>query len=99
MTEYIIKAEIVATRLSTYSTYVFKNKESPFNFIICTRLPNWQIPEIFIGDEGFLQYNIVSAGDIFLTPEGDTVTYKYDNCYLINFIQKTDITKEQHLIL
>jgi hypothetical protein len=92
--------ELMATRLNTYSMYVFKNLDTPNSYIMCTRLPNWQVPEINIGDAGFLEYQHVKAGEEYfdITTE-KMIKYLYTNIYFINFVQKTDILQNNEIIL
>lgn len=96
--EYIKEVELVAVRNSVYSIYVFKSLTDS-EYIMCTRLPNWQVPEIEIGMTGFLQYQIVSAGDEYITPDGETISYRYSNCYFINFVNKSDVVKGNDITL
>lgn len=95
--EYIKEVELLAIRSGNYSTYVFKVSDS--EFVMCTRLPNWQVPEIEIGAKGFLQFQIVSSGDTYISPDGNKETYKYSNCYFINFVNKSDIIKSNEITL
>jgi hypothetical protein len=90
----IKEAKLVAIRRDYYTVYVFKLVEDG-TYLMCTRLPNWNVPEIKVGDVGFLNYNVVKAGDSYYNPNTDsTETYKYSNLYFINFINKTDITND-----
>ena len=95
--EFIKEAELVAIRDAYYSIYVFKTADN--DYIMCTRLPNWQVPEIEIGMKGFLQYQIVKAGDEYITPEGEAIVYKYSNCYFLNFVNNTDDIKSNEITL
>jgi hypothetical protein len=89
--EVIILAELLAIREGAYTIYVFKNLESN-EFIMCTRLPSWQVPEIQIGDSGYLKYQKAKAGEEYFNPvTGEKQIYRYSNLYFLNFIQKTDI--------
>lgn len=96
--EYIKEVELLAIRSGVYSVYVFKTIEDS-EYIMCTRLPNWQVPELELGMTGFLQFQIVLAGDEYVTPNGDKITYKYSNCYFINFVNKTDVIKNNEITL
>lgn len=92
--------ELVATRLGTYSMYAFKDLDISNTYIMCTRLPNWQVPEIQIGDAGFLEYQYVIAGEEYFDVATDKmVKYQYTNIYFINFVQKTDILQNNEIIL
>lgn len=96
--EFIKEAKLVAIRDSTYTIYVFSLLKE-MNYIMCTRLPNWQVPEISIGDSGFLKYQTVEAGDQYITPEGESINYKYTNSYFLDFINKTDNVYKDEIIL
>ena len=64
MVEYVKEVEVLASREGQYSVYVFKDILSE-EYLLCTRLPNWQIPQLSVGMKGFLQYQIVNV-HIFL---------------------------------
>lgn len=90
MNEIVIPVTLLAIRDGAYTMYVFKNTETD-KYIMCTKLPNWQTPDIFIGDSGFLQVQVVKAGDEYFnvnTQRNDT--YLYTNIYFKNFIKKSD---------
>lgn len=68
--------------------------------MLCTRLPNWQVPEIQIGDAGFLEYQVVEAGQEYFDIVQEKMTkYLYSNVYFINFVLQTDILKNNEIIL
>ena len=93
------EVKLVAKRSGTYTNYVFKDMESG-EYIFCTRLPNWQIPEIEIEDIGYLQYQIVEAGNSYVDPDtGEIILYRYNNSYLKNFVKKSDTFKNKEIIL
>lgn len=99
MIEFTKSVKLVACRENTYTNYVFKDNESN-EYIFCTRLPNWKIPEINIGDEGYIQYLKVKPGDEYLDIEtGELIKYKYANTYLQNFVKLTDIINNKEIIL
>lgn len=98
MIELIKYVELLAIRESTYTIYVFQSIET-LEYIMCTRLPNWQVPELNIKDRGFLQYQIVKAGDKYVTPFGEEIYYRYSNIYFINFVNKTDDVNNKEIIL
>ena len=78
--------------------YVFQTLDTK-EYIMCTRLPNWKVPEIDIGDEGFLQYQVVSAGEeYFSVAEQKNVKYNYSNIYFNNFILKTENINNNKII-
>ena len=90
----IINAKLLAVKEGTYTVYVFKNLDSE-SYVMCTRLPNWQSPEPQIGDEGFLKYSEVRAGEKYFNPASQSeLVYNYSNIYFEAFIQKSDIVNE-----
>ena len=96
--EYIKKVKLIAVRDGNYTVYVFQDVET-FEYIMCTRLPNWKILDIELGVEGFLQYQIVNAGDEYITPLGEKIYYKYSNSYFINFVNNLDVIKNNEITL
>jgi len=98
MTEYVVPARLIAMKEDTYTLYVFKNTESN-NYIMCTRLPNWQTPNMFIGDSGFLQFQIIKAGDEYFNINTEQKEkYLYSNVYFKNFINKSDIENSEIIL-
>ena len=94
----ISEAKLCALRESLYTIYVFQDVESR-EFIMCTRLPNWNIPKINIGDVGFLQYQIVQAGDEYFNPTtGEKNRFNYSNVYFNNFVLKSDINQQEIIL-
>lgn len=99
MNTNIIHVKLLACRLGVYTQYVFQNLDDK-SYIMCTKLPNWQVPEIQIGDTGFLEYQEVKSGDQYFDPTSQQMMYyNYSNIYFINFIQKTDIIQNNEIIL
>lgn len=98
MVDLIEEVELVAIRESYYTMYVFKKLKED-GYIMCTRLPNWQTPNISIGDKGFLSYQIVKAGESYYNPETEqTHKYQYSNIYYKNFVNKSEV-KQESIIL
>ena len=87
--EFIKHVKLVAIRESRYTIYVFKELSND-EFLMCTRLPNWHSSRIELGDIGFVQCQIVEAGDKYITPLGEQIFYQYSNCYFINFVNEID---------
>lgn len=96
--EFVKHVKLIAIRNNRYTIYVFKELDND-EFIMCTRLPNWQTPKIDLGDKGFLQYQIVEAGDKYITPNGEKIFYQYSNCYFINFVNEIDVVKNNEITL
>lgn len=98
VTEYIKKVKLIAIRDGHYTVYVFQEVDTS-EYIMCTRLPNWQVPDVELGTIGFLQYQIVNAGDEYITPMGEKIYYKYANSYFINFVNNLDVIKNNEITL
>lgn len=99
MTTKIEEVILIAAREGTYTVYVFQNIETKA-YIMCTRLPDWRVPSININDTGFLEYQIVQAGDEYFDINTQKfIKYNYSNVYFINFIQKQEILLNNEIIL
>lgn len=99
MLSLVRHVKLLAIRESAYTMYVFQDLDNG-EFIMCTRLPNWQTPKITVGAEGFVQYNIVNAGDSYYHPETDTVVkYNYTNSYYVNFVHKSEKINNEGIII
>lgn len=99
MVDKVENVRLIAIREDTYTMYVFKSLET-YKYIMCTRLPNWQVPDININDEGYLNYQIVKAGEEYFNPETETsVKYMYSNIYFINFVKKSEIINNDSIII
>lgn len=88
--EQIFHVQLLAKKESTYSLYVFKNLIDN-SLIMCTKLPNWNLPFIEIGDKGFIKISTVIAGQSYFNVNDESwQTYKYSNIYLTNYIKEPD---------
>lgn len=95
----VAEVQLLAIRDGVYTMYVFKDLNTG-EFIMCTKPPNWESPNITPGEEGFIKYDIVEAGQSYYDPTTDTyIKYKYTNTYFTNFVKKSEITKENNIIL
>ena len=93
------RVKLLAIKESNYTMYVFQNLDT-FEYIMCTKPPNWQTDDIMVGEEGFLKYESVKAGEEYYDPNTETsITYKYTNTYFTNFIRKSEITNNNNIIL
>lgn len=96
---YVEKVELLAIKEDTYTVYVFRNLDTN-KYIMCTRLPNWRVPSISIGDKGYLEYQTVLAGESYYDPTlGIYGIYQYSNVYFINFILEANIIQNNEIIL
>jgi hypothetical protein len=94
----IIPAKLLAIREGNYTMYVFKNTETG-EYLMCTKLPNWQAPIINIGDEGFVQVEVVNAGEEYYDPLTDVYNkYKYSNIYFRNFLNKSEVSNTEIIL-
>jgi hypothetical protein len=99
MIEKIDRVKLLATRPGDYTIYVFQKMDNN-EYIMCTRLPNWKVPSIDIGHIGFLQYQIVKAGDMYFDPNTQrNISYNYSNIYFINFVDENELVKNDKIIL
>lgn len=88
--EEVAQVKLLAIRHGAYSMYVFKDLINN-NLIMGTMLPNWEIPNIQIGEIGFLKYQKVKAGEQYYNPTTEEIhTYRYTNLYILNFVKETD---------
>ena len=94
----IFKGKLIASKLDFYTVYVFQNLDT-HEYVMCTKLPNWQTPLINIGDIGFVEIQIVKAGDEYFNLETQaTAKYQYSNIYFINFILEQNIINNQLIL-
>ena len=92
---FSFRGKLVASQEDFYSQFVFQNldeqDDSLLRYITVTKLPNWDIPRLEIGDIGFVQCEYVDAGDRYYERStGNTEIYKYTSCYFINFIKEKE---------
>ena len=90
-----IRGKLVAKLDEQYTTMVFQNLDEPNNsllrYVTVTKLPNWTGTVPSIGDTGFLECEYVNAGDEYYQRNtGVKETYKYTQCYFLNFIKELD---------
>ena len=101
----VLRAKLITLQneIDDYTTYVFQNLEAQVTsekYIMCTRFPNWKTDTINIGDEGFLEYNEVVAGDDYWYDYHNymLVPYKYTNNHFVNFIKDKKTIKEEIIL-
>lgn len=86
MTNEFVKAQFLAKKDGIYTVYVFQNLETK-EYIMCTKLPNWEYVNIKLFSEGFLEIENAIAGEKYFNPKiGTFDTYKYTKVYFKNFI-------------
>ena len=88
-----ILSKLVAKQDGVYKNYVFQNldqkPESLFRYITVTVCPNWTNDDINIGECGFLEYELVEAGqDYFQRNTKEIKQYNFTTNYFINFVRQ-----------
>lgn len=99
--EKVIKARLVATAMDgAYETYVFQDMNSPLDFHMCTRCPNWTSERPELLQEGFLSFKDVIAGrDTYYDKlDGCHRAYQYTATYFINFVPITHVLKDGYVV-
>lgn len=82
-----IKAKFICKKEGFYSNYVFQDVDN-FEYIMCTVLPNWEIPIIKQDDIGFLSFEKAVKGEIYLDKNLESKQYKYSKFYFKDFIKE-----------
>lgn len=91
-----VHAKLVGKKDGIYTIYVFETDSG--HLCMCTKLPNWGIYHIKIGDTGFLSFEIAQAGEKYYDRNsGIEKTYLYTNVYFKDFI-KDNYEKEQIIL-
>lgn len=87
-----------------YITYVFESLESTqkdilkTNYLMCVQFPNWDQADIIIGDEGFLNYQIVRGGIDKWFDGNKFIPYRYTNVQFLKFIPKPKKADNKQII-
>lgn len=98
MTVKTIQAKLVTKREEPgdYTVLVFQDLES-YEYLMCTKLPQWNTVAPDIDEEGFLQYKEFIAGQDtwYNSATGNQIPYNYTGLYFWNFVVKQKkITRE-----
>ena len=84
------RAKLVAYKeQDNYIVYVFENLEIP-EYFMCTRFPNWECPNINIGEIGYVNFRIIIGGvDVWYDTKTNTPhIYNYSGNHFINFVKE-----------
>lgn len=98
-----IKCRVLEVRNGDYTVYAFINldaKKMSKKYLMCTRLPNWNVPDIKVGQEGILAYKPVIAGiDRWYNAEELTFhPYRHSANYFIDFVPITHIIDDNRVV-
>lgn len=95
-----ILGKILAIQENQYTEIVVEDLNRDYTddlkYVTLVILPNWK-SNINIGDCGYIQFQIVSAGKSTWYNQDikDFEVYKYDNNYFINFFKMEDLCKQK----
>jgi len=85
-----------------YTTYVFENLETTEwdnKYFMCTRYPNWEHRELQIGEVGYLEYDIIVAGETYYNNRTNTnEVYKTSHLQFVRFIAETKKTDKKYIM-
>jgi len=89
-----VKCKLIAEETDSlgYTTYVFELTDLEeietfgIKYIMCKRWPNWDHRKLRIGEEGFLNYSEIIAGEDFWLGSGGKIPYNYTNVQFNKFI-------------
>lgn len=87
LVDLTIKAKFICKRVGIYSNYVFQDVDNS-EYIMCTVLPNWEIPVINSEDIGFLTFEKAVRGETYLDKNLQEHQYKYSKYYFKDFIKE-----------
>ena len=95
-----IKARLVGQSTDgSYKNYVFQDMGT-LEYIMCTRLPNWNVDDVKIAEAGFLEYQTVIGGQDTYFSSIDQITKRYlqDATYFLNFVPITKVLKDGYVV-
>ena len=90
-----LHVELITKQEGQYTLYVFGDLEQPNDsidkYIMVCKLPNWSGPFPELGDKGYIQIDIVNAGEKYYRRDtGELVNYNYTANYFLNFIKEQE---------
>jgi len=94
------KAKLVGQSFDgAYKNYVFQNLDT-LEYIMCTRLPNWNADSVNVAEDGFLEYESVIGGQDVYFDNKNQVTRHYlqDATYFLNFVPITKVLKDGYVV-
>lgn len=93
-----IKGKLVAKKDGIYTIYVFELENN--EYVMCTQLPNWDVPTLTKGEIGFVTYEDAVAGEKYFNPRtGMFDIYNYTNTYFKNFIKDEEKINKEIIIV
>ena len=86
--------KLVAKKEGMYTIYVFQNLQNN-EYIMCTKLPNWDFGNISLGERGFLTYENAIAGQSYYNPKTEQFNiYNYTKLYFKKFYKRRCFNKQ-----
>lgn len=104
MENVTVRVKLKALRKGDYTVYVFHNLDQD-SYIMITKLPNWGEYHLKIGDEGFLTYKEVIAGETSWFDHRNTrqqILYRYTGNYFVDFVSlenEISYDKDKNLVI
>lgn len=98
-----IHAELKATRPGDYTVYVFENispKPGEDPYVMCTKCPMWNTPDVSVGQKGFLSYQVVNAGEHkwYKHTTNEMINYAYSAVYFLDFVPITHVLENNVVV-
>lgn len=87
-----------------YITYVFKILDKSerirlgSKYIMCVQFPNWEHRELFVGDTGYLNYKVITAGIDQWYDGNNLKFYRYNMVQFIKFVNKPVSKKHSYTL-
>lgn len=96
MIDETFHGKLVKKREGMYTLYVFQKDNG--EYIMCTRLPNWDAPILQTNDTGYCKVRTILEGEsYYFWKEDIQKKYKYSNIYFMEFIK--DKKEQQDVII
>ena len=90
MQQVTFRGQLITHDNQLYSNYVFRNLDMAENqleaYVTLTYLPNWESPIPLIGEESFITFNSVRAGEMYMKKDGSYANYKGDGMYFVKAV-------------
>lgn len=99
-----VRGKLVAkeTDTSGYTTYVFEitdsddSKRVSSKYVMCVRFPNWEHAKISLGEDGYLAYQEIRAGEDKWFNGTEYIPYRYNMVQFLKFIPYKEPVKHEY---